>query len=207
MYFEDETSAILNIAEYITTAADSLFKATKYIYALGSERYYECDIKDVFRVILNNIRTPERLEAFRLDISAPNCAEMETPAYSAVSDLILFSFDVRLPLLEQQGVGLTDEQALAVYDTVMLGRSVNPGGFIKDSYEDIRRRVKKHRPLPPYKTDWFRAYIYAHCPALAEINNKNTFLMGAVEPLFSMFYLQFERDLQKYVLSLSRAGS
>ena len=41
MYFEDETSAILNIAEYITTAADSLFKATKYIYALGSERYYE----------------------------------------------------------------------------------------------------------------------------------------------------------------------
>lgn len=206
MYFEDETSAILGIADHISTAAGSLFTATKYIYALADSKYYECDIKDVFRIILNNIREPQRLSAFRLDIGSCACAAMETPAYEAVRDLILYSFAVRVPVLgrSESGAALSDEQVQAVYETVLLGHAVNPGGFIKDSFEDIRKSVKKRRPLPPYKTDWYRAYIYARCPALADISNKNIFLLGAAEPLFSMFYLQQESELRKYIAGLSK---
>ncbi len=206
MYFEDETTAILNLSDQIITAADSLFKATKYIYALGHNKYYECDIKDVFRIILNNIRSPERLSAFRLNISGPDCAAMETPAYAVVADLILYSFAVRVPILGRPDmeVSLSDEQVLALYDTVMLGRAVNPGCFIQDSFEDIRKRIKRRRPLQPYKTDWYRAYIYAHCPALAELSNKNLFLLGATEPLFSMFYLRLEQELCAYLPTLSK---
>ena len=201
MYFEDETSAILSIADFISSAASGLFSATKYIYALGSGSYCQCDIKDVFKIVLNNIHAPQRLDAFRLDLSC--CSAMETPAYETVFDLILYSFAVRIPVLSRldNGLGLSEEQAAAIYDTVLLGHQVNPGGFVQDSFEDIRRRVKKHRALPPYKADWFRAYIYSACPPLAEISN--IFLMGTVEPLFSMFYIQFEQELSKYVLSLS----
>lgn len=205
MFFNDETSAIISIADYISAAASGLFKTTKYLYVLGSDKFYQCDIKDVFRVVLNNLREPERLEAFHLTNTGPYCAAMETPAYAAVADLILYSFAARIPVLTKPDCGLSDEQALAVYDTVMLGHAVNPGGFVQDSFEDIRRRVKKRRPLPPYKTDWFRTYLYSRCPALAELSNRNVFLMGTAEPLFSMFYLQLEAELKAYILRLSRS--
>ena len=205
MYFEDETSAILSISDHIVAASNSLFTATKYIYALADDKYYECDIKDVFRIILNNIHAPQRLSAFRLDISSAALAAMETPAYEAVKDLILYSFAVRIPVLgrSDSGAALSDEQVQALYETVLLGHPINPGGFIQDSFEDIKRRVKRRRPLPPYKTDWYRAYIYAHCPALADISNKNIFLLGAAEPLFSMFYLQHETELRAFIAKLA----
>lgn len=206
MYFEDETTAILGIADRISTAAGSLFTATKYIYVLADTAYYECDIKDIFRIILNNIHSPERLSAFHLNISG-GCAPMETPAYSAVSDLILYSFAVRTPILgrSENGAALSDEQVQAVYETVLLGHSINPGGFVQDSFEDIRKRIKRRRPLPPYKTDWYRAYIYSRCPALAEISNRNIFLLGAAEPLFSMFYLRLEQELKAYIASFAKS--
>ena len=208
MYFEDETGAILGIADHISAAASSLFTATKYIYALADDKYYECDIKDVFRIILNNIHSPERLSAFRLNVSA-GCAAMDTPAYETVRDLILYSFAVRVPVLgrSENGAALSDEQVQAVYETVLLGRAVNPGGFVQDSFEDIRKRVKRRRPLPPYKTDWYRTYIYSRCPALADISNKNLFLLGAAEPLFSMFYLQHEAELRSYIAGLSKTAA
>lgn len=203
MYFEDETTAILSIADYISSAASGLFTTTKYIYALGGESSRHCDIKDVFRIILNNIHAPQRLDALRLDLSC--CAAMEAPEYQTVYDLILYSFAVRLPLLTriENSSGLTDEQVSSIYETVMLGHVVNPGGFISDDLSELRRRIKRRRPIPPYKTDWFRAYIYANCAELADISNKNVFLMGAVEPLFSMFYLRLEQELRGYILSLS----
>lgn len=205
MVFEDETSAILSISDYVTEAANGLFLATKYIFALSANDFYSCDIRDVLRVILNNLRKPEMLSVFRLKISDECCAAMNTKEYDFVRELILYSFAVRLPVFQTVcGIdGLSDNQVNSAYDTILLNIDRGVSAYVRGSLEETRRRVKKHKPVAPYRADWFIAYIYDRCGELTAINNRSLFFMGAVDPLFSMFNLRLEQELSQHILSLA----
>ena len=50
--------------------------------------------------------------------------------------------------------------------------------------------------MPPYSAEWYKSYVMTNVPALAEINNRNMFILGAVDMLFAMFYSCMEEELK-----------
>ena len=51
--------------------------------------------------------------------------------------------------------------------------------------------------------EWFKAYIYTYVPALATITNKNVFLLGSADILFTLYYTRLEEELINTLQSLA----
>ena len=205
MVFRNEQDALVDLAEMILDAAANLYKATKYVYSLSKSDFYHCDVKDAFKIILNNIFDSGALRALNLSMDDSQCAEMNCPEYSRVFSLLVYSFAVRLPVLrgvEVRGDKLSEQQLKAVYDYIMSKGVVNHDDAVPESYEEIRICVKKGNPVPPYQAEWYRAYLLGNVPALADLTNRNLFLFGTVEVLFVMFYLRLEQELRTHITTL-----
>lgn len=200
MQFAKEQAALEEIAEMILDAATNLYKSTKYIYSLSKENFYSCNIKDVFRVILNNILRADALQALYLTTNNSACAEMNTKEYGKIYSLLVYSFAIRLPALrrvEIRGDRLTDGQIQEIYDFIVSKGVVNYDDIVVGSFAENKARVRKNQPVAPYNSDWYKAFIYTHIPELAEINNRNLFLFGTIDVLFVMFHMRLEEELHK----------
>ena len=79
----------------------------------------------------------------------------------------------------------------------------NYENIIVDDFEEIRRMVKQRQPVPAYDAEWYKGYIYTYVPELASINNKNLFLLGSCDVLFTLFYSSLEDELQRLLESLA----
>ena len=122
MTFTNESESLKQLTDMILKAGANLFKATKYLYALTAESYYNCNIKDFLKVILNNIFNADIMSAFHISIDDNACAPMNTREYFDVFRLIIYSFAVRLPALcrvSVRGDYMTARQIAAVYEPVM----------------------------------------------------------------------------------------
>ena len=98
---------------------------------------------------------------------------------------------MRLPTLRNVRNGddrMTDDQILKVYNAVISKGGANYNDTIKESFQEFRYLVRKGKPLPPYTAEWYKTYIYTNVPPLAEMTNKNMFLLGFADVLFAMFY-------------------
>jgi hypothetical protein len=205
MTFTNESAALAELTDMILKAGANLFKATKYLYALTAENYYNCNIKDFFTVILNNIFNADIMSAFHITIDNEQCTAMNTRAYFDVFRLIIYSFAVRLPVLchdEVKGEFMSAKQVSAVYDAVMEKGVVNHCDAISESFAQIASDVKKGKNIAPYSSEWFRTYIFTMIPELAEINNHNLFFIGAADMLFSLYYICLENEFEKRLKTL-----
>lgn len=206
MTFKNESDALLQLTDMILKAGANLFKATKYLYALTAENYYNCNIKDFFKVILNNIFNADVMSAFHITIDNQTCGALNTREYFEIFRLIIYSFAVRLPALchtEAKGESMNLKQISAVYDAVMEKGVVNHGDAISESFQKIAQDVKKGKTIAAYNSEWFRTYIFTTIPELAEINNHNLFFLGAADMLFSLYYLCLEKEFEKRLNELS----
>lgn len=207
MEFQSERSAITMLSDVIVKSGVSLYNSIKYIYSIAEDDFYNCNIKDVLKVVLNNLTDIDCLQALGLRINADKCKEMNSPEYNNVLPLIVYSFAVRIPVLKNITVNnqtLTDEQLKAIYDTVMAKGAKNYMDTIPESYDEIRKLVKSKKPIPPYTADWYKTFIYTRIPELAEIKNKNMFLLGAVDILFTMFYACLEEELENTINKIDK---
>lgn len=205
MEFKSERAAISTISETIVKCGVSLYNAVKYIYSLGTEDFYNCNIKDALKVVLNNITDTDCLQALGLRINNNKCQEMNSPEYNKVLSLIVFSFAVRVPALKLVKNGedtMTEEQMHSVYEQVIAKGADNYNDIIKESYLETKYLVKKGKPISPFSADWYKTYIYTNVPELSAITNKNMFLLGFVDVLFAMFYSCMEEELKNLILSL-----
>ena len=66
MEFINEDNAINGIADSIIKGGVCLYNAVKYIYSLAEEDFYRVNIKDAFKVVLNNITDTDCLQALGL---------------------------------------------------------------------------------------------------------------------------------------------
>lgn len=204
MQFSNEQAATEEIAELVLDAAANLYKSTKYIYSISKDDFYNCNIKDAFRIILNNMLHSDALQALHLSTDKTSCAEMSGKEYGKIYSLLVFSFAIRLPALRRidvHGDSMTDSQIQSVYDFIMSKGVVNYDDIVVGSFAENKTRVRKNQPVPPYNSDWYKAFVYTHIPALSEISNRNLFLFGAIDVLFVMFYMRLEEELH---LLLSR---
>lgn len=205
MTFTNESDALVELTDMILKAGANLFKATKYLYALTAENYMSCDIKDFYKVILNNIFNVDVISAFHITIDNQTCGPMNTREYFDVFRLIIYSFAVRLPALchvEVKGEYMTTRQISSIYEAVMEKGVVNHGDAITESFSQIANDVKKGKSVAAYSPEWFRTYIFTTIPELAEISNHNLFFLGAADMLFSLYYICLENEFEKRVNTL-----
>ena len=64
------------------------------------------------------------------------------------------------------------------------------------SFLETKYLVRKGKKLQPFTADWYKTYIYTNVPELAEITNKNMFLLGFADVLFAMFYSCLEEEIR-----------
>lgn len=207
MTVQNEAEIAAELSGIIIKAGANLFKATKYLYALTDAKYYHCDIKDFFKVILNNIYNADVLAAFDISIDGDACGPLSTREYFNAYQLIIYSFASRLPVLcNVKSGGLNQKQTDAVYAAVLDRGVTNIGGAVTEDYAQISAAVRKGKSVAPYSAEWFRTYIYTTVPELADITNRNLYFLGAVDILFPLYYLCLENDFETRLKALSASG-
>lgn len=206
MEFISERTAYTLLSETIVKAGVSLFNAMKYIYMISDKDFYNINIKDIFKLALNNIADTTCLYNTGIKLDKDRCAEMNSPEYERVLSLMVYSFAVRLPVLKNiktKGGSLTDKQIKTLYDMVVAKGAGNYDNVITDDFEEIRRLVRSGKPIPTYDAEWYKGYIYTYVPALSAITNRNVFLLGSADILFTLFHSCLEEELERILNSLS----
>ncbi len=206
MEFISERTAYTLISDTIVKAGVSLFNAVKYIYLVGDKDFYNINVRDIFKITLKNITDTTALSNTGLKLDRDRCREMNSPEYERVLSLMVYSFAVRLPLLKEVKTpsgSLSDKQIKTIYDMVISKGAGNFENIITDDFEETRRMVKLGRAVPAYDAEWYKSYIYGFVPELASVNNRNMFLLGCCDILFTLFYGALEEELEALLNKLS----
>ena len=202
MQFLSERVAVAHLSDIIVKSGVSLYNSIKYIYSLAEDDFYNCSVKDVLKIVLNNLTDIDGLQSMGLRIDNDKCREMNSPEYNKVLSLIVYSFAVRIPTLKNvmvNGKTMTDDQLKRVYNTVVSKGAENYKDAVSENYDEIKRLVKQKKPVQHYSADWYKTYIFTNIPAMADITNKNIFLLGVVDILFTMFYSCLEEELSQII--------
>lgn len=208
MRFPNEKEAVAKLTELLLRAGASLFKATKYLYALSAESFYSCDTKDFFKVVLNNIQNADTLSSFHIPINDRTCGVLNSEEYNKVFRLIVCSFAARLPVLCNVGVDgefMSEQQIRSVYSSVIQKGITNIDDAVPESFSDIQAAVRKGKAISPYNSEWLRAYLFINFPELSDISNRNLFFIGAVDMLFILFYLCLEKEIYRLIVSMYKS--
>lgn len=206
MDFISEAAAVNALAEEIVKGGVCLFNAVKYIYSIAEDSFYTVNIKDAFKIVLNNVTDTDSLAALGLHIDGQTCGEMMNDEYNKVLPLMVYSLAVRIPVLKNlrgQSGPMTDDQLYKVYNAVLAKGAENYKDAVAESFMEIKYLVRKGKKLPPYNADWFKTFIYTNIPSLSDITNKNMFLLGFADVLFAMFYSCLEENLFEKIKELS----
>lgn len=206
MDFISEPAAVNALAEEIVKGGVCLFNAVKYIYSIAEDSFYTVNIKDAFKIVLNNVSDTDSLAALGLHIDGQTCGEMLNEEYNKVLPLMVYSLAVRIPVLKNlrgESGPMTDDQLYKVYNAVLAKGAENYKDAVAESFMEIKYLVRKGKRLPPYNADWFKTFIYTNIPSLADITNKNMFLLGFADVLFAMFYSCLEENLFEKIKELS----
>jgi hypothetical protein len=198
MLFYDETAAVEGLADFTVKGGITMFNALKYIYSLTERDFYNINVKDVFRVILNNIESADTLRALGLKMTPESTEAMKNDAYNAVLPIMVYALAVRLPALKNAAAekdAPTDDQIYRIYQAVMKKGAENTGNIVTETFLESKYLIRKGKKLPAFTADWYKSYIFRQVPALSDINNRNIFLWGIADIFFSMYYACFEEAL------------
>ncbi len=143
--------------------------------------------------------------ALPISIEDSRCDAVNARAYFDVYRMIVYSLAIRLPVLcrSENGRSLSVRQLNALYGKILEKGIETKYDAIDETYGDILTAVKKGKKIAPYSSDWYRAYILSTIPELAEISNRNLFFLGAVDMLFSLYYICLEKEFDTYIGALT----
>jgi hypothetical protein len=202
MDFYDEKTAVDGIADFILRGGVCMYNTLKYIYSLSDRDFYNVNIKDVIKLIINNVTDSDSLSFLGLRAEGEPVAAMESESYRRILPVMVFALAVRTPALrsvEIDGKPLTDDQIYKIYSAVLSKGASNVDDLIPDTFLEIKYLVRKNKPLPPFTAEWYKNYIFRSVPELAAITNRNIFLFGACDVFFSMYYACFKEALEEKV--------
>lgn len=200
MNFKSESAAYDDICETIIKSSATLYNILKYIYAAADSEFYKVKAKDVIKVGFSNLLNFENLNLIGIRPNDNNCKEMRTAEYEEVLPIIIYSIAVRMPLLKKVTAGgdsLTDVQIKEIYRKILLRGAKNTGNIVDESFDDYKKYMKSNDDTPAYNSDFYKTFIYKNIPALAEISNKNLYILGVSDVVFPLFWYSYEEEIEK----------
>ena len=189
--------ALKRIAATVDLASKSLFNAVRYCYLVAESDFYNINVKDIFRIGLNNITDPGCFKNLGIILEDAHIGEMGTEHFREVLDVIRYSFAIRLPFIRKyaENSTLKDTHIKQIYDILEAYGFHNPDGIVEDSFKSMSWLVRTKKTEPAFDTEWFRRWIYTYGHELAAINNRNMFVLGCVEALFPLYYASLQELL------------
>lgn len=191
----DET--LRRIAVIVDLASKSLFNAVRYCYLVAENDFYNINVKDIFRIGLNDITNPDCFRNLGIILDEKHIGEMGTEHYREVLDVLRYSFAIRLPFIRKyaENSTLKEGHIKHIYDILESYGFHNPDGIVEESFKSMAWLVRTKKTEPPFDTEWFRRWIYTYGHELAAINNRNMFVLGCVEALFPLYYASLQELL------------
>lgn len=185
------------LADIIDSASESLFNAVRYCYLVADTDFYNINVKDIFKIGLNNITNPDCFKNLGITLEESRIGEMGTEHFREVLDIIRYSFAIRLPFIKRYAAESTlkDGHVKQIYDILESYGFQNPDGIVEESFKSMSWLVKTKKNEPQFETEWFRRWIYTYGHELAAINNRNMFILGCVEALFPLYYASLQETL------------
>lgn len=193
----NDEDIVQRLVDIIDSASESLFLALKYCYLVADEDFYNINIKDVFRIGLNDITNPDCFRNLGLSLERGNIGEMANDSFGDVLEIIRYSFAVRLPFARRDAAESTvkDNQIKLVYEMLGDYGYSNPENIVSLSFKSSVWLAKTKKPEPQYDTEWFRSWVYTYGHDIAAINNRNMFLLGCADALFPLYYSSLKERL------------
>jgi len=179
------------VCDSIKFSAASLFKALKYIYALTDENFYNINVKDIFKIALNDINNVDILDNMGITLSDEILGELSNPRFDVVEGLIHYAFLIRLPFLRVNTPELSkvkEKHMKEVYSQGLKNGAENFEGNIEHDFNSVSKIAKSRQPEPPFDGEWFRRWVYTFADELSAITNRNMFLLGSIDALFPLYY-------------------
>lgn len=191
--------SLRKLADLIDSASESLFNAVRYCYLVADGDFYNVNVKDIFKIGLNNITNPDCFKNLGLVLDDNRIGEMSTDHFREVIDIIRYNFAIRLPFIKKyaESSSLKDGHIKQIYDMLEGYGFQNPDGIVEESYKSMSWLVRTKKNEPQFETEWFRRWIYTYGHELAAINNRNMFMLGCVEALFPLYYASLQDMLVK----------
>lgn len=186
--------SLRKIADTIDLASESLFNAIKYCYLVSETDFYNVNVKDIFKMGLNNLTNPDCFANLGLNLDESRIGEMGTEHFKEILSIIRYSFAIRLPFIKKYATesSIKDNHIKLVYDALEKHGFLNPDGIVEESFKSMSWMVRTKKNEPPFETEWFRRWIYTYGHDLAAINNRNMFMLGCVEALFPLYYASLQ---------------
>ncbi|MDR1754741.1 MAG: hypothetical protein LBR74_07545 [Eubacterium sp.] len=178
------------LCDIFKSASGSLFNAMKYIYAITEDHYYNINVKDIFKIALNDITNVNILENIGVALTEKGLGELASHQFNVVEGLIYYSFLTRLPFFRRSinDCPLKEAQLRELYNHGLKNGAENFGNIITYDFRIMSKLIKNKQNEPEFNGDWFRRWVYTFGNDLAVINNRNIFLLGSVEALFPLYY-------------------
>ena len=186
--------ALRKIADLIDLASESLFNAVRYCYLVADNDFYNVNVKDIFKMGLNNLTKPDCFKNLGLNLDESKIGEMGTEHFREVLSILRYSFAIRLPFIKRYADSSTlkDGHVKQIYDILESYGFLNPDGIVEESFKSMSWLVRTKKNEPQFETEWFRRWIYTYGHDLAAINNRNMFVLGCVEALFPLYYASLQ---------------
>lgn len=191
--------SLKKIADLIDLTSESLFNALRYCYLIADGDFYNINVKDIFKIGLNNITNPECFKNLGLTLEDSKIGEMGTEHFREVLSIIRYSFAIRLPFIKRYAdtSTLKDGHVRQIYDILESYGFLNPDGIVEESFKSMSWLVRTKKNEPQFDTEWFRRWVYTYGNDLAAINNRNMFVLGCVEALFPLYYASLQELIVK----------
>lgn len=184
---------LLSMASVVNAASESIYEALKYIYSVAYEDFYDINVKDIFKISLNNITDPGVLNNLGYKIYPERIGDLRNSEFAVVKKIIAYAFAVRLPFIKRylppKNTVFTDNDIKDLFQAVCDAGAQNVDGIVPMDFRSNMRTAKlKDAEEPVFDTEWFKTWVYTYGKEFSVINNRNMFFLGCADALFPLYW-------------------
>ena len=184
---------LLSMASVVNAASESIYEALKYIYSVAYEDFYDINVKDIFKISLNNITDPGVLNNLGYKIYPERIGDLRNSEFAVVKKIIAYAFAVRLPFIKRylppKTTVFSDGDIKDLFQAVCDAGAQNVDGIVPMDFRTNMRVAKmKDAEEPVFDTEWFKTWVYTYGKEFSVINNRNMFFLGCADALFPLYW-------------------
>lgn len=184
---------LLSMASVVNAASESIYEAMKYIYSVAYEDFYDINVKDIFKISLNNITDPGVLNNLGYKIYPERIGDLRNSEFAVVKKIIAYAFAVRLPFIKRylppKTTAFSDSDIRDLFQAVCDAGAQNVDGIVPMDFRTNMRAAKlKDAEEPVFDTEWFKTWVYTYGKEFSVINNRNMFFLGCADALFPLYW-------------------